>query len=97
MNTSKILGEAVGIQWQGTKDKTQANLYSGLTQAIFIGRFKRGRTDKPMTITNSNIKAKLGYEPTNPDYIAIQDCLDAGVPSVLVLHVGSAVVEQGEA
>lgn len=37
MNTSKILGEAVGIQWQGTKDKTQANLYSGLTQAIFIG------------------------------------------------------------
>ena len=88
MNTTKILGEAVGIQSQGTVDKTETQTKEGLTSALIVGRFKRGRVDKPMTIHQGNIRGQLGYEPTNIDYQAVQDCLDTGVPSVQVLRVG---------
>nr|WP_252322626.1 hypothetical protein [Acinetobacter beijerinckii] len=88
MNTTKILGEAVGIQSQGTVDKTETPTNEGLTSALIIGRFMRGRVDKPMTIHQGNIRGQLGYQPDNFDYIAVQDCLDTGVPSVQVLRVG---------
>ena len=88
MNTTKILGEAVGIQSQGIVDKTETQTNEGLTSALIVGRFKRGRVDKPMTIHQGNIRGQLGYEPTNIDYQAVQDCLDTGVPSVQVLRVG---------
>lgn len=93
MNTTKILGEAVGIQSQGTVDKTETQTKEGLTSALIIGRFKRGRVDKPMTIHQGNIRGQLGYEPTNIDYQAVQDCLDTGVPSVQVLRVGQMIVD----
>jgi hypothetical protein len=93
MNTTKILGEAVGIQSQGTVDKTETQTKEGLTSALIVGRFKRGRVDKPMTIHQGNIRGQLGYEPTNIDYQAVQDCLDTGVPSVQVLRVGQMVVD----
>ena len=91
MNTTKILGEAVGIQSQGVVDRTETRTNVGLTSAIIIGQFKRGRVDHPMTIHNGNILAQLGYEPNNPYYMAVQDCLDTGVPSVEVLRVGSLI------
>lgn len=88
MNTTKILGEAVGIQSQGVVDRTETQTKVGLTSAIIIGQFKRGRVDRPMTIHNGNIRGQLGYEPNNPYYMAVQDCLDTGVPSIQVLRVG---------
>ena len=88
MNTTKILGEAVGIQSQGAVDHTESQTKVGLTSAIIIGQFKRGRVDRPMVIHNGNIRGQLGYEPNNPYYMAVQDCLDTGVPSVQVLRVG---------
>ena len=91
MNTTKILGEAVGIQSQGVVDRTETRTNVGLTSAIIIGQFKRGRVDRPMVIHNGNILAQLGYEPNNPYYMAVQDCLDTGVPSVQVLRVGSLI------
>ncbi|MFC6628592.1 hypothetical protein [Acinetobacter beijerinckii] len=91
MNTTKILGEAVGIQSQGTIDKTETQTNEGLTSALIIGRFLRGRVDKPMTIHQGNIRGQLGYQPDNIDYIAVQDCLDTGVPSVQVLRVGQTL------
>lgn len=91
VNTTKILGEAVGIQNQGIIDRTETQTNDGLTSAIITGRFKRGRVDKPMTIHQGNIRGQLGYEPTNIDYQAVQDCLDTGVPSVQVLRVGVVV------
>lgn len=94
MNTTKILGEAVGVQWQGVIDRTETNPASSLTQAIIIGRFKRGEIGRIMTITKDNIRAMLGYDPTNPAYIAVQACLDAGVPSVQVLRVSDTQVEE---
>ena len=89
MNTTKILGEAVGIQRQDIIDRTEEQTSEGLTGAVIIGRFKRGRVDAPMEIHQGNIRGQLGYDPKNPDYIAVQDCLDAGVSSVHVLRVKS--------
>ena len=93
MNTTKILGEAIGIQSQGTVDKTETQTKEGLTSALIVGRFKRGRVDKPMTIHKGNIRGQLGYDPTNIDYQAVQDCLDTGVPSIQVLRVGGMIVD----
>ena len=87
MNTTKILGEAVGIQRQDIIDRTEEQTAEGLTGAVIIGRFKRGRFDAPMEIHQGNIRGQLGYDPKNPDYIAVQDCLDTDVPSVQVLRV----------
>ena len=87
MNTTKILGEAVGIQRQDIIDRTEEQTADGLTGAVILGRFKRGRFNVPMEIHQGNIRGQLGYDPKNPDYIAVQDCLDTGVPSVQVLRV----------
>ena len=87
MNTTKILGEAVGIQRQDIIDRTEEQTADGLTGAVILGRFKRGRVDAPMEIHQGNIRGQLGYDPKNPDYIAVQDCLDTNVPSVQVLRV----------
>ncbi|WP_235985090.1 hypothetical protein [Acinetobacter baretiae] len=86
--TTKILGEAVGIQWQGVQDRTQGQPSSNGVP-LLVGSFKRGRIDKPMIIHNGNIKSELGYEPNNADYIAVQSMLDLGVPSVNVLRVSN--------
>lgn len=91
MNTTKILGEAVGIQRQDIIDRTEEQTADGLTGAAILGRFKRGRFDAPMEIHLGNIRGQLGYDPKNPDYIAVQDCLDTGVPSVQVLRVKESI------
>ena len=87
MNTTQVLGEATGIQYQKKTDKTEATTKQSLTNTIIIGRFKRGRFDEPMTIHKGNIRGQLGYDPKNPDYICVQECLERNVPSVQVLRV----------
>lgn len=87
MNTTQILGEAPGIQYQKKTDKTETKTNQSLTDSIIIGRFMRGRFDAPMTIHKGNIRGELGYEPNNPDYRCVQDILERGVPSVQVLRV----------
>ena len=91
MNTTKILGESVGIQRQDIIDGTEEQTADGLTGAVILGRFKRGRFDAPMEIHQGNIRGQLGYDSKNPDYIAVQDCLDTGVPSVQVLRVKESI------
>ena len=85
--TQKLLGEAVGIQFTGTRDETGTNPILGLTDGLIVGRFRRGRMDKPMRITQQNIRAELGYQPNNKFYQAVQDALD-NFPHVDVLRVG---------
>ncbi|MGE9818252.1 hypothetical protein ACQP6V_08675 [Acinetobacter baumannii] len=87
MNTTQILGEAPGIQYQKKTDKTETKTNQSLTDTIIIGRFTRGRFDAPMTIHKGNIRGELGYEPNNPDYRCVQDALDRGIPSVQILRV----------
>ncbi|MDH2636784.1 hypothetical protein QDS01_17895 [Acinetobacter nosocomialis] len=83
---TKILGNEPGIQYQGTQDKTGTTGAAPINNLI-VGQFKRGRLDRPMTISKSNIRALLGYDPKNMDYVAVQDALDTGVPSVQVLRI----------
>ena len=92
MIQSKILGEAVGIQYQGVKDESEINQSGGLTTGYFVGRFKRGFMGKPFTVTATNFQALLGYDPSNPDYLAVEDVFNRGVPSLQVLRVGGTSV-----
>ena len=89
MIQSKILGEAPGIQYQGVKDESEVNQSGGLTTGCFIGRFKRGFVGKPFTVTKDNFQALLGCQPSNPDYLAVEDVFSRGVASLKVLRVGS--------
>lgn len=88
-NTTKVLREQSGIQYQGVQDKSEADPRDTLSNAVFTGIFKRGRLDKPMKVTSGNIRAKLGYDPTNLAYMAVEDCLKTGVPFVYVLRTES--------
>ncbi len=86
-NITTIIDQESGIQYQGVEDRSsRTGTYPVI--GMITGQFRRGRFDKPMTITNENIKAQLGYDPTNPHYMAVQDVLSSGVPSVQVLRVG---------
>lgn len=54
---------------------------------IFVGQFKRGRLDKPMNVTLENIRAVLGHDIRNKDYVAVRDMLDTGIHRVQVFRV----------
>jgi len=88
MIQSKILGEAAGIQYQGVKDESEINQTGGITTGYLVGYFKRGFMGKPFTVTKDNFQALLGYDPSNPDYLAAEDVFNRGVPSLQVLRVG---------
>lgn len=83
---TKVLGNESGIQYQGVNDKTGTTGAAPINNLI-IGRFKRGRLDQPMVITSDNIRSTLGYDPSNPDYVAVQDVLDTNIPSIQVMRV----------
>ncbi|ENV14776.1 hypothetical protein F965_00122 [Acinetobacter schindleri NIPH 900] len=87
-NITPILAQEAGIQYQGVEDRSsKTGTYPVI--GLITGSFKRGRYDKPMTISLDNIKAQLGHEPNNPHYIAVLDTLMSGVPSVQVVRVKS--------
>ncbi|MCO8088262.1 hypothetical protein [Acinetobacter indicus] len=89
-HVTTILGNEAGIQYQGVKDASSV-LGVPLINGLIVGQFKRGRMDRPMTITLENIRGTLGHDPDNPDYIAVMDALSAGVPSVQVMRVKSGL------
>lgn len=89
MNTTKVLREQSGIQYQGVSDKSEANPTDALVNFILAGEFKRGRFDRPMKITKANIRSKLGFDPTNKQYQAVEDTLNTGAPFVWVQRVSS--------
>jgi hypothetical protein len=93
-NDTTILNQESGTQYQGVVDS------SGRTGrfpvvGLMIGKFKRGRLDKPMTITKANIRSMLGYDPKNPDYVAVQDLLDTNVQSIQVIRVYKPIIPRG--
>lgn len=93
-NITTIVDQESAIQYQGIEDRSgRTGTYPVI--GVVVGYFRRGRFDKPMMITNENIRAKLGYEPTNPHYIAVQDVLSSGVSSVSVLRVNKLNTERG--
>lgn len=91
MIQSKILGSAVGIQYQGVQDLSETSPSSTLTNATVVGRFKRGFTGKPFTVTRDNFQAILGYDPTNPDYLAVEDAFRLGISELQIMRVGATL------
>jgi len=76
VQTVKVLGEAPNIQFSGVEDKSGTNPILGVTNGLISGTFRRGRLDKPMRITNANIRAELGYDKDSPFHQAVQNALD---------------------
>ncbi len=93
-NITKVLGSAPGIQAQGEIDQSQTLIFVP-NVGVIVGQFKRGRTDKPFQVTAATIQARLGYDPTNFDYMAVQDVLDRGVPFVWVQRVRAGTTDSG--
>ncbi len=90
MTVTKTLGEQSGIQYQGVQDKSEADPRDTLINTYFAGQFKHGPFNKPFKVTRENIRAKLGYDPDNLVYQAIEDCLAQGVPFVWVMRTAKA-------
>lgn len=88
MIESKTLGAVVGIQRQGVIDKSESTALPSTSNAMIVGNFRRGRTNKPFEVTLDNYQALLGYEPTNPSYATVEDTLKQGVSSVWVMRTG---------
>ncbi|WP_443552884.1 hypothetical protein [Psychrobacter celer] len=76
------------MQYQGVIDKTEANSLPSLANGVIVGKFKRGRMDKPFKVTASNYKALLGHDPSNPSYLAVEDAFKRGISEVSILRVG---------
>ncbi len=89
MIESKTLGSAAGVQYQGVIDKTETNSLPSLANGVIVGRFKRGRMDKPFKVTASNYQALLGRDPSNPDYLAVEDAFKRGISEISILRIGS--------
>lgn len=87
MISSKILGSAVGIQYQGVKDLSETNNPATLTNGLVIGKFKRG-FNKPFRVTKENYQALLGFDPTNPDYLTVEDAFNLGISELWIMRVG---------
>ena len=88
MIESKILGSAVGIQRQDVIDKTESTVLPSLANGVFMGRFKRGRMDKPFKVTSDNYRNLLGHDPSNPNYMAVEDAFKRGIREVSILRIG---------
>ena len=97
MIETQILGSAVGIQRQKVIDKTESTPLPSLTNGVIIGRFKRGRLDKPFTVTSENYQALLGRDPKNASYLAVEDAFKRGISEVKIMRVGgfAASVKKG--
>ncbi len=83
-----ILDQESGIQFGGVR-QTGGEPGINPVNGLIVGYFRRGRFDKPMTITNSNIRGVLGHDARNPYYRMVQDALNEGVDSVQVLRIGA--------
>ena len=96
MIETKILDTAVGIQRQDVIDKSETTPLPSLANGVIAGHFKRGRMDKPFKVTASNYKALLGYDPSNPSYLAVEDAFKNGVSEISILRVGQAGAKKDE-
>lgn len=92
---TKVLGAAPNVQYQGVTDNTDTLQQQALNRAVFVGEFRRGVLTL-FSVTKETVKARLGYDPTNPVYHAIVDTLDMGVPMVWVQRIRGANVVGGE-
>ena len=90
MIETKILGDAVGIQRGDVIDNSETTVLPSLANGVITGHFKRGRMDKPFKVTSDNYRSLLGYDPSNPSYLVVEDAFKRGIREVSILRVGQA-------
>jgi len=97
---SRQLGSEPGVQLNPIKDRTGAGVLSLFDQtAAIVGRFTRGRTDRPFRVNRSNLKtllgkpASIGLNALNEAYVHVYEALQRGAREVVVsrLSVAAAV------
>lgn len=88
MIDTKTLGAAAGIQRQDVIDRSADRVIPSWAKAVIVGRFKRGRMDKPFIVTANNYQALLGDDPFNPSYTVVDDAFIAGASEVMVMRIG---------
>lgn len=93
MLNSKTLGRAVGISQDEVSGNTGPNVPSINPNGVIVGRFNRGRTDKPFKVNSINYKALLGEDRTNPSYTIVEDAFIAGAIELWILRIGSPVAK----
>ena len=93
MLNSKTLGRAVGISQDEVSGNTGPNVPSINPNGVIVGRFKRGRTDKPFKVNSINYKALLGEDKSNPSYTIVEDAFIAGATELWILRIGSPVTK----
>lgn len=91
MIETKILDEAVGIQYQGVTDLSETSNVAGLTKATIVGRFKRGVVGRPFKVTRDNYQALLGFDSSNADYLAVEDAFARRITELTVMRIGKPV------
>ena len=89
MIEAKTLGDAAGIQRQDVIDRSADRVIPAWAKSVIVGRFKRGRMDKPFTVTANNYQALLGDDPFNPSYTVVDDAFIAGASEVMVMRIGN--------
>lgn len=88
MLRTAFLGKAVGVQYQGVKDNSIVTAGVVGVVGVVAGYFKRGATDRVFEVTADNYRARLGYEPDNKFFVAVQDLFKSGFPSVRIVRLG---------
>lgn len=88
MIDTKTLGAAAGIQRQGFIDQSGDRVIPAWARAVVVGRFKRGRMDKPFKVTANNYQTLLGNDPFNPSYTLVDDAFIAGASEIMVMRIG---------
>ncbi|WP_201544827.1 hypothetical protein [Psychrobacter sp. H7-1] len=93
MLNSNTLGRAVGISQDEVSGNASPNVPSINQNGVIVGRFKRGRSDKPFKVNPQNYKALLGEDRANPSYLIVQDAFIAGATELWILRIGDPILK----
>lgn len=94
MIETKIISTAVSVQRGDVNDKTESTQVPSTQNGLIIGRFKRGRTDKPFKVTNLSYPGMLGRDINNPDYLTVEDVFNKGVNEVWISRIGAPEIDE---
>lgn len=80
------LQSAPGVQYQGVIDNSAMNR-PAIGMAVVVGRFRRGPVGRLFTVTRETMRATLGHDPSNRNYIVVRDILESGAGAVTILRL----------
>jgi hypothetical protein len=89
-----------GVQLNPLRDNTDGFSPAPTDQvAAIVGRFKRGRIDRPFRVNRGNLKSKLGaagslrLSALNEAFVQASECLDGGAYELAVMRLTTATAK----